>query len=136
LAARGCAKQGRCQRWKEELTSGPGLAVRERGEGRRSGPLRVRWAGREGKLGRLGRNGEGERKERVGGFVLSLFFQNLFKTPFQLFKLLNLNSFQILNTSSRFQSFQNILKTFKTSHKQTKPCIQIMMHKHLLLLNY
>jgi hypothetical protein len=33
--------------------------------------------------------------------------------------------------------FQNIVKTFKTIHKQTiKPCIQIMMHKHLLLLNY
>jgi hypothetical protein len=72
-------------------------------------------------MGRVREKREGEK----GGFGFSFLF----------FKLLNLNSFQNLNTSSLFQNFQNHLKTFKTSHKQTiKPCIQIMMHKHLLLL--
>jgi hypothetical protein len=82
------------------------------------GERKGRWAKREKR----------KRGERGLGFLF--LFLNLFK-------LLNLNSFQNLNTSSLFQNFQNNLKTFKTSHKQTiKPCIQIMMHKHLLLLNY
>jgi hypothetical protein len=90
------------------------------------------------KKGQGGWAGPEERREEE---KRDLFF---FQTLFQLFKPLNLNfsklfqllnSFQNLNTSSLFQNFQNNLKTFETSHKQTiKPCIQIMMHKHLLIL--
>jgi hypothetical protein len=91
--------------------------------------------GRGERVGRWAKREEGRERDEV--LFSFLFFQNLFKTLFQLFKLLNLSSFQNLNTSSLFQNFQNNLNTFKTSHKQTiKPCIQIMMHKHLLLLNY
>jgi hypothetical protein len=68
----------------------------------------LRKDGPEEEKGRLA-----ERKGK-GGRGLKLFSK-----PFQLFKLLNLNSFQNLNTSSLFQNFQNNLKTFKTSHKQT-----------------
>jgi hypothetical protein len=129
-------------------TGGPHLSVAER---KREGKgmewaAGARWAGREGGTAEKDWAEQGREKEREGGGLLGwaerrgrervwevlesfLFFETFFK-------LLNLNSFQNLNTSSLFQSFQNILKTFKTSHKQTiKPCIQIMMHKHLLLLN-
>jgi hypothetical protein len=97
---------------------------KERRKGKRVGPRRG-----EKERGGLGWKKE-KGREREEGFKSFLFF---FQT-FSNFKLLNLNSFQNLNTSSLFQSFQNILKTFKTSHKQPKPCIRIMMHKHLLLL--
>jgi hypothetical protein len=79
-----------------------------------------KWAGEEKRERVAGLGREREEREGFGKFSF-FFFSNLFKT-------LNLNS---------FQNFQNILKTYKTSHKQAiKPCIQIMMHKHLLLLNY
>jgi hypothetical protein len=112
---------------------------------------RVNWAARrEGK-------GSGPKGEQAGGLVglhglkggrdgFGEFFFSFFKhfstfqtfeiqTPFQNFSRFKL--FPEFKHFKPFQSFQNILKTFKTSHKQTiKPCIQIMMHKHLLLLNY
>jgi hypothetical protein len=70
---------------------------------------------------------EGEKREEGFG-KFSSFFQTFSNSHF---KLLKLNSFQ--NT----KIFKTFLKAFKTSHKQIiKPCIQIMMHKHLLLLNY
>jgi hypothetical protein len=125
--------------WKREEDEGKEVGPREidgpeegvgpagkRKEGEKS--WAARWAGKRRKAGWL-KEREGGRK----GFETFHFFQNLFNFS----NFLNLNSFQILNTSSLFQNFQNILKTFKTSHKQTiKPCIQLMMHKHLLLLNY
>jgi hypothetical protein len=49
------------------------------------------------------------------------------------FKLL----FKLFKIQTIFQNFQINLKTFKSSHQQTKTSfIQIMMHKHLLLQNY
>jgi hypothetical protein len=68
---------------------------------------------REGQLGQ-----RGKRKRGVRGLGFSLFFSNLFK-------LLNLNSFQNLNTSSLFQNFQNNLKICKTSYKQTINTMQL-----------
>jgi hypothetical protein len=38
---------------------------------------------------------------------------------------LNLKLFQNLNTSSLFQNFQNKLKTFRTTHKQTINTVQL-----------
>jgi hypothetical protein len=65
-----------------------------------------------GPQGRKERGGLGWKRRKVESgkrvWVFS-FFSKL------LFKLLNLNSFQNLNTSSPFQNFQNNLKTFKTS---------------------
>jgi hypothetical protein len=90
----------------------------------------VRWvahccwaAGVAGPQGLLGRGLEKkEGRERREGFGERGLVSNLF----------NFSNFQDLNS---FPKFSNHFKTFKTSHKQTKPCIQIMMHKHLLLLN-
>jgi hypothetical protein len=121
--------------WKREEEEGKeSWAVRDRWAGRGS------WAGGEEKgerkeLGRvLGREEEkgrsGERKGRGGGRGLKLF---LFSKPFQLFKLLNLNSFQNLNNSSLFQIFQNIFQTFKTSHKQTINTMQPKDDAHALI---
>jgi hypothetical protein len=68
---------------------------------------RRRWAGRrEGRLGWKRRKGEREE---------DLVFLKL------LFKLLKFKLF--------FKLFANFTQTIK-------PCIQIMMHKHLLLLNH
>jgi hypothetical protein len=117
---------------------------KKRGSGR-AGPA-ARLDGPRGLAGpRAGKEREGEGE----GFGEFSFF---FSQPFQTFKFkpfFKLLKFKLLQNFSRFklfskfkhfkpfQSFQNILKTFKTSHKQTiKSCIQIMMHKHLLLLNY
>jgi hypothetical protein len=76
---------------------------------------------RRGWLGWAGR----EMRGREDVFV---FFQTLF----QLFQ-----TFEIGLFSKHSKIFKTFLKAFKTSHIQIiKPCIQIMMHKHLLLLNY
>jgi hypothetical protein len=122
---------------------------------RGGGPLRVRWAAcasgkkekgrpagllgcggwREKKRARKKKNGplekgdrwaeKGEGGERFGEFSFFKFF-------FQTFKL-----FSKFKHFKPFQNFQNNLKTFKTSHQQTKTlCNQKMTHKHLLLLNY
>jgi hypothetical protein len=99
----------------------------EKGEGRRNGP-RAAYGGAARAGGLKGRGA-------VKG--LGSFFFNLFKS-FSNFKLKHLFNFSTLKLfKPYFSSFQIILKTFKTSHKQLiKPCIQNMMHKHLLLLNY
>jgi hypothetical protein len=96
---------------------------REEGKmGRRRGWNLGRWAGRAER---------GKRGEGLGSFSFFVFFFNLFKS-FSNFKL-----FSRFKHFKPFASFQIILKSFKTSHKQIiKPCIQNMMHKHLLLLNY
>jgi hypothetical protein len=109
-----------------------------------------RWAGgkkkggRERELGRAGRKKQRERwvglekekgRERDEVFLKKI----LFKVIFQTFKIELFSNFKFKLFSKHFNPFQNfqiILKTFKTSHKQIKPCIRIMMHKHLLLLNY
>jgi hypothetical protein len=91
--------------------------------------------GGERERGRGGGTGTGwaERRGERGLGVLESFL---------FFKLLELSSFSnfkfklFLKHFNPFQIFQNILKTFKTSHKQIKPCIPIMMHKLLLLLIY
>jgi hypothetical protein len=64
--------------------------------------------------------------------------ESFFSTILQLFKLLKFKLlFKLFKIQTIFQNFQINLKTFKALHQQTKtPCIQIMMHKHLLLLNY
>jgi hypothetical protein len=81
------------------------------------------WAG--------GLKGRGGVKGLGSFFSFFFFFFNLFKT-FSNFKL-----FSKFKHFKPFASFQIILKSFKTSHKQIiKACIQNMMHKHLLLLNY
>jgi hypothetical protein len=108
--------------------------VREKSGEEEVGRRRGWWAQREG--GPTGkekeREGEegcwaGPRGEGERGF--GKFFLKTFSNSH--FKLLKLNSFQ---NTPRFSTF---LKAFKTSHKKIiKPCIQIMMHKHLLLLNY
>jgi hypothetical protein len=73
---------------------------------------------------------EKKEKGRERGFGSFSFFK-----PFQTFKFKLFPKFK--HFKPFFEIFQNNLQTFKTSHKQTiKPCIQIMMHKHLLLLNY
>jgi hypothetical protein len=91
------------------------------GRARGAGPVGKEeggWAG--GLKGRGGVKGLG-----------SFFFLNLFKS-FSNFKL-----FSKFKHFKPFASFQITLKSFKTSHKQIiKPCIQNMIHKHLLLLNY
>jgi hypothetical protein len=89
---------------------------------------------REKKKKERGRRAAGlGRDEGVKGLGFCLFFLNLFRTfSNSHFKLLKLNSFQ---NTPRFS--KHFFKSFKTSHKQIiKPCIQNMMHKHLLLLNY
>jgi hypothetical protein len=68
---------------------------------------------------------EGEREEGFEQFC----FSNLYKFTFQTFEI------ELFSKNSKI--FKTFLKAFKTSHKPIiKPCIQIMMHKHLLLLNY
>jgi hypothetical protein len=88
--------------------------------GRRvSGPS---WASGDKRAGR-----EKGRERGWEGFLL--VFLNLFKLTFQTFEI------ELFSKHSKI--FRTFLKAFKTSHKQIiKPCIQIMMHKHLLLLNY
>jgi hypothetical protein len=71
--------------------------------------------GPEGRVGWAASAGTGKRRGKRGSGVLSFFLVFFFKTISQT---LNSNSFQ--NTSSLFQNFENNLKTFKTSHKQTK----------------
>jgi hypothetical protein len=121
-------------------TCGPGRSAGERGK--KGGAGRCELLG-HGLL--RGPRGEGKKKregEKRGVWVF-FCFQNLFK-PFSTFQTLNsfktfqdLNSFPKFKHFKPFQNVQNNFKTFKTSHKQTiKPCIQIMMHKHLLLLTY
>jgi hypothetical protein len=57
---------------------------------------------------------KGKKRGREEGLVFLYFFQLLFKLlKFKLF----------------FKLFANFTQTIK-------PCIEIMMHKHLLLLNY
>jgi hypothetical protein len=134
------------------VTCGVGLAARgEREKGKWAAAVLVgwkrRWAARgkerreEGRwaahccwaVGVAGLRARKERRERekkgrgLGSFLLS-FFSNLFKLIFQ--------TFEIELFFKLFLTFQTF-KHFKASHQQTKtPCIQIMMHKHLLLLNY
>jgi hypothetical protein len=103
--------------------------VRER-EGRGSSAA----AGQMGQKGMLGRWRELGRSSRKGGvrevWGLRVF---LFKKTFS--NLLKFKLFSNLNTTNLFQNFQNILKTFNTSHQHIKTlCNQNMMHKHLLLL--
>jgi hypothetical protein len=106
----------------------------------------VRKEGEVGRRGVGGPTGKGEKRKREGEAVLGwaerrgrervwevlenfLFF-------FKIFSKLLFN-FKFKLCSKHFKIFTIILKAFKTSHKQIiKPCIQIMMHKHLLLLNY
>jgi hypothetical protein len=100
------------------------LAAGERGEkrGRVLGRVGRKWRGDSGHAGRKRRwTGEVGRGlswlDRFGFFSVLFFFQTLFK-----FK-------------SFTQIFTSILKLLKPHHSQNS-CIQIMMHKHLLLLNY
>jgi hypothetical protein len=103
-----------------------GAGPRLQGRGRRgwwaaqvSGPS---WASGDKRAGR-----EKGRERGWEGFLL--VFLNLFKLTFQTFEI------ELFSKHSKI--FRTFLKAFKTSHKQIiKPCIQIMMHKHLLLLNY
>jgi hypothetical protein len=119
-----------------DMTRGAGLAVRERSEeGGGSGSARGWWAdGKGGKKkerrgGCAGLGREEREREGLGGFGEFSFF-------FKIFSKLLFN-FKFKLCSKHFKIFTIILKAFKTSHKQIiKPCIQIMMHKHLLLLNY
>jgi hypothetical protein len=91
------------------------------------------WAGRGGgpagekrKRGRRAVGLDREERERGLGVWRDLFF---FPKLFKSFQTLNLNPF--------FINLFKLSKHFKASHQQTKtPCIQIMMRKHLLLLNY
>jgi hypothetical protein len=97
--------------------------ARVREKKKASGLVAFAGLGKEkGEMGRVRREGQlgqrGKRKRGVRGLGFSLFFSNLFK-------LLNLNSFQNLNTSSLFQNFQNNLKTCKTSYKQTINTMQL-----------
>jgi hypothetical protein len=79
----------------------------------RGGPVGG-WAARAAGL----RAGKGEREREEGVGVLFFSF-------FQTFEI------------ELFSNFSRFLKHFKASRQQTKTsCIQIMMHKHLLLLNY
>jgi hypothetical protein len=75
----------------------------------------------KGKVGRRARAGRrlGLQAERMGemGLRFFLFFFKLFSKPFQ-----TSNSFETLNTTN---PFQNILKTFKTSHQHIKNTMQI-----------
>jgi hypothetical protein len=99
------------QRKGMDLTRGAGLAVRE-GKKAGSGPVRSfgpRWAGM--------REREGEGLER------SFFFSQTLIKSFSNFK------FKLF---FNFSNFQNILKLH--TNKKT-PCIQKIMHKHLLPLN-
>jgi hypothetical protein len=105
----------------------PGSERKEWGGG--SGP---RWlCGPEEEVGQGGKRKRGrravglgreERERGLGVWRVLFFFPKLFKS----FQTLNLNLFLNLFKLS---------KHFKASHQQTKtPCIQIMMHKHLLPL--
>jgi hypothetical protein len=98
-------------------------AARERKEkgGKEVGWREVGPCGEKERRGWLGWAGLEERREGEKRY----FFQTLFQT------------FEIGLFSKHSKIFKTFLKAFKTSHKQIiKPCIQIMMHKHLLLLNY
>jgi hypothetical protein len=111
--------------------------VEERGRGGEGelGRALASWAGgkRSGGglvavLGLKGERGEGVW-ESLLFFFKPLKFKLLFKLTFQTFEI------ELFSKHSKI--FKTFLKAFKTSHKQIiKPCIQIMMHKHLLLLNY
>jgi hypothetical protein len=69
-----------------------------------------------------GPRGEGERFRGLERFVF-------FSKTFQIFSNFKFKPF--------FINLFKLSKHFKASHQQTKtPCIQIMMRKHLLLLNY
>jgi hypothetical protein len=96
------------------------------GQGKGAGRREPFWA--EGRVWPRLEKKEG-RERREGGVWEIFFFKTLFKLTFQ--------SFEIELFSKHSNIFKTFLKAFKTSHKQIiKPCIQIMMHKHLLLLNY
>jgi hypothetical protein len=87
-----------------------------------------RWADGKGKRKRGGGGLLGWAERRGRERVWEVFF-NLFKLTFQTFEI------ELFSKHSKI--FKTFLKSFKTSHKQIiKPCIQNMMHKHLLLLNY
>jgi hypothetical protein len=114
-----------------EVGGGPDMWARfvggreERGESG-GGPRPGWWAGRREadrvRLGQAGRKGKGER--------VGVFFQTLFSFLFKPFQTQNVEI-------ELFSNFSRFLKHFKASHQQTKTsCIQIMMCKHLLLLNY
>jgi hypothetical protein len=76
--------------------------------------------------------GMGRGVGRWVGFVFFLFFSN----PFQIFFKPFLNSNLLHKFSQLFlKLFTSILRLLKPHHSQNS-CIQIMMHKHLLLLNY
>jgi hypothetical protein len=110
-------------------TDGPGLAARGERKGRWEWAGGALWAKRGG-VGPCGPKGEGGRG--LGGVWVFLYY--FFQTPFSfLFKPFQTQNFEI----ELFSNFSIFLKHFKASHQQTKtPCIQIMIHKHLLLLNY
>jgi hypothetical protein len=104
-------------------------SVRERGERRGTGAGGPAWA--ESSAGRGGEEELGRGEGRWAGldrFSFFVFFQNLLNHTFkpflnQIFTQLFTNYFTI------------ILRLLKPHHSQNS-CIQIMMHKHLLLLNY
>jgi hypothetical protein len=90
---------------------------------REGGPTERKKKERGRRIAGLGR--EERDREGLGSFL----FLNLFKLTFQTFEI------ELFSKHSKI--FRTFLKAFKTSHKQIiKPCIQIMMHKHLLLLDY
>jgi hypothetical protein len=85
--------------------------------------------GRRGEVGPRGPKGE-------GGRGLGCFFFSFFSKPFQIFFKPFLNSNLLHKFSQLFlRIFTSILRLLKPHHNQNS-CIQIMMHKHLLLLNY
>jgi hypothetical protein len=104
-------------------------AARGKGKegGRGGGPRRL--LGRRGCWATAGKERREKEKRGRGLGNFLLFFLNLFKLTFQTFEI------ELFPKHSKI--FKTFLKAFKTSHKQIiKPCIQIMMHKHLLLLDY
>jgi hypothetical protein len=121
MRERGRKKAGGCYLgWKK----GGGPHGKEKKRGRRDvGRREVGPRGEKERRGWLGWAGLEKRREGEKRYFFKHFFQ-LFQT------------FEIGLFSKHSKIFKIILKAFKTSHKQIiKPCIQIMMHKHLLLLN-
>jgi hypothetical protein len=112
--------------------------VREE-EGRRNGP--PGGVGPEEReqaaRGEMGCGFWAKREGWFGVLFVCLFIYLFFSKPFSnLFKL-TFQTFEIELFSKHSKIFKIFLKSFKTSHKQIiKPCIQNMMHKHLLLQNY
>jgi hypothetical protein len=82
-------------------------------------------------MGRAGKK-KGKERERVWRVFFFLFFFKPISNQFQTL----LNSKLFHKFSQLFlRIFTSILRLLKPHHSQNS-CIQIMMHKHLLLLNY